>query len=225
MERAWLVLRSTANDFAVGVVLAIFGLGVAGVAIFLLVSPETRVAGASLLGGLVVAAGTARTVHTTREGQITDRFAKAIGQLGSEVEDVRLGGIYALERIARDSRRDHQTVIEVLTAYVRKRAPWPGDPNAGYLAGHTPENDIQAAIAVLGRRVVRPRELRMDLSSADLRGVKFAGDFGNAILRGSNLEGAELREADLRGVEDDEKTKWPEGVVREAAPARGAGAR
>jgi uncharacterized protein YjbI with pentapeptide repeats len=65
----------------------------------------------------------------------------------------------------------------------------------------------------------------MDLSSADLRGVKFAGDFGNAILNGTNLEGAELCKADLSGAKYDEKTKWPEGVFGEAAPSRGAGAR
>ena len=46
----------------------------------------------------------------TRQGQITDRFTKAIVQLGEQGPEklaVRLGGIYALERIARDSERDH----------------------------------------------------------------------------------------------------------------------
>jgi hypothetical protein len=36
---------------------------------------------------------------------------------------VRLGGSYALERIARDSARDHPTVMEVLSAYVHEHAP------------------------------------------------------------------------------------------------------
>jgi hypothetical protein len=60
---------------------------------------------------------------TQERAKITDRFANAIGQLGDDVPEVRLGGIYALERIARDSRRDHGAVVEVLTAYVRTRAP------------------------------------------------------------------------------------------------------
>jgi hypothetical protein len=38
---------------------------------------------------------------------------------------VRLGGIYELERIAKDLRRNHWTIMEVLTAYVRK-TPRPG---------------------------------------------------------------------------------------------------
>jgi hypothetical protein len=58
-----------------------------------------------------------------RTGQITERFTKAIEQLGEEDEDgeprleIRLGGIYALERIARDSVQDYGQIMEILTAY------------------------------------------------------------------------------------------------------------
>ncbi len=65
-----------------------------------------------------------------RQGQITDRYTKAVDQLGNEHLDVRLGGIYALERIARDSPQDRATIEEVLTAYVRGHAPWPALPDA-----------------------------------------------------------------------------------------------
>jgi hypothetical protein len=44
-----------------------------------------------------------RTLELTEQGQVTDRYTKAIEQLGSDKLDVRIGGIYALERIARDS--------------------------------------------------------------------------------------------------------------------------
>src|SRR5918995_2237337 len=50
----------------------------------------------------------ARTWWTTRERQITERFTKAIDQLGEtgpEKLAIRLGGIYALERIARDAEK------------------------------------------------------------------------------------------------------------------------
>jgi uncharacterized protein YjbI with pentapeptide repeats len=63
-------------------------------------------------------------LHLTREGQITERYTRAIDQLGNESIDVRLGGIYALERIARESREDYRSIMEVLTAYVRQHAPW-----------------------------------------------------------------------------------------------------
>ena len=66
-----------------------------------------------------------RQVAVAEQGHVTDRFTKAIEQLGSDNLAVRLGGIYALERIAKDSKRDHWTIMEVLTAYVRQNAPWP----------------------------------------------------------------------------------------------------
>ena len=70
----------------------------------------------------------ARRAHVlTEQGQVTDRYTKAIEQLGSAAMDVRIGGIFALERIARDSARDHPTVMEVLAAFIRNHSPeqWP----------------------------------------------------------------------------------------------------
>ena len=76
------------------------------------------------------AAATAKQADTTadrlqvaREGQITDRFTKAIEQLGNEKLEVRLGGIYSLERIAKESLEDHWPIVEVLTTFVREHAP------------------------------------------------------------------------------------------------------
>lgn len=67
-----------------------------------------------------------RQVQVGREGQITERFTRAIEHLGKDKSlDERLGGIYALERIARDSPVDRRTITEVLTAYVRSHSPRP----------------------------------------------------------------------------------------------------
>ena len=76
-------------------------------------------AGLGALGSLAIAT---RTYWLTQQGQITDRYTKAIEQLGWDKLDVRLGGIYALERIAIDSERDHPTVVEVLSAFVREHS-------------------------------------------------------------------------------------------------------
>src|ERR1700733_5297753 len=67
------------------------------------------------------------THRLTEQGQVTDRYIKAIEQLGSDKLDVRVGAIYALERIARDSAADHPTVIEVLAMFIREhsREQWP----------------------------------------------------------------------------------------------------
>jgi hypothetical protein len=63
-----------------------------------------------------------RTFELTEQGQVTERYTRAIEQLGSDKLDVRIGGIYALERVARDSPRDHPTVVEVLSAFVREHS-------------------------------------------------------------------------------------------------------
>jgi hypothetical protein len=88
-------------------------------------------AGLFAAGALLFTAGSftlsRRTFELTEQGQVTDRYTKAIEQLGSDKLDVRIGGIYALERIARDSVRDHPAVMEVLTAFIRDHShePWP----------------------------------------------------------------------------------------------------
>ncbi|HEY6248387.1 MAG TPA: hypothetical protein VI685_00410, partial [Candidatus Angelobacter sp.] len=86
---------------------------------------EARKTLAQIVGGTLLLIGfyaTWKGIGLSREGQITDRFAKAIEQLGAAKAGVRVGGIYALERIAKDSERDHWTVMEVLTAYIRDNA-------------------------------------------------------------------------------------------------------
>src|SRR5262249_46337774 len=105
---------------------------------------EARKTLSQIIGGVVVIIGllftSANLAFTHREaeknrslaleGQITDRFTKAITQLGDEKLEVRLGGIYALERIAKDSEKDHWTIMEVLTAYVREHTPRKAKDNA-----------------------------------------------------------------------------------------------
>ena len=112
---------------------------------------------------------------------MTDRYTKAIEQLGSKELDVRIGGIYALERIARDSAKDHPAVMEVLAAFIREhsREQWPPpDPdNPDELRLTRP--DVQAAATVAGRRNakrdIRPIDLtRADLTRADLTGARLS---------------------------------------------------
>jgi hypothetical protein len=62
------------------------------------------------LGGLILLSGLGFTLwnlRLTQDRQITEHYTRAVEQLGSEKLAVRLGAIYALERIAGDSERDH----------------------------------------------------------------------------------------------------------------------
>jgi hypothetical protein len=48
-----------------------------------------------LLGSAATLWFTARTYLLGREGQVTDRYTKAVGQLGDVQAPVRVGGVYA----------------------------------------------------------------------------------------------------------------------------------
>jgi uncharacterized protein YjbI with pentapeptide repeats len=145
-----------------------------------------------------------KELRISEQGQITNRFNAAITNLGSDSLDVRLGGIYGLERIMQDSTRDHPTVVSVLTAYVRRHAPL---PDAGTEKQQTaqpedsPPTDIEAVMHVLAKRPLEAGEVfALDLSRTDLRGLRSGqgrSKFAEAIFREADLTGAELNHADL----------------------------
>jgi hypothetical protein len=175
---------------------------------------------AQILGGAALLVGlyfTSQTLQTTQEGQITDRFTKAITQLGDHNLAVRLGGIYALERIAKDSASDHWSVMEVLTAFVREyshgrshspwewvsmlftKDRWPEDR-----AESKPPADIQAVLTVIGRRTrtYENGETRtLNLRDSNLQGaVLWEAQLQHAYLRDAQLQGAVLGKAQLQGA-------------------------
>jgi hypothetical protein len=191
-------------------------------------------AGLAALGSLVMAS---RTYRLTQQSQLTDRYTKAIEQLGSDKLDGRLGGIYALERIAKESAADGATIAEVLTAFIRGRAPWPparpdqpGEdtpikeiPYLRYRAA-----DVQAALTVLGRQPnmiesqapnLSDTDLRRaDLSNADLQGTRLLGArLQGANVRAAQLQSVNMRHAQLQGARSNAKTVWPEGFDWKAA--------
>jgi len=175
------------------------------------------------IAGVLVTAGAVATwqqVQTSREGQITERFSRAVDQIGSVNLDVRIGGIYALRRIALNSRTDRNTVQYMLAAFVRNHALWAvGSPDGPQhptpsVDEHLPwlqvrAPDIQAAISVLSRRPdpdrTRPLYLsRVDLRSAQLDRACLTGtwirhaNLARAWLRGTKLDCSDLKNTDLR---------------------------
>jgi hypothetical protein len=209
------------------------------------------VGGAVLLTGLLF---TARNLRATqdkldidRQGQLTTRFIQATSQLGAERKDgrpnieVRLGGIYALNRIAADWPKDYWPIADVLTAYVRHNAAW----SAPARPASQPATDIQAVLTVLGtssppggfnawdKLDLRNTDLRgaefwdarlawTDFWGAHLEGAQFWGavlsnakldhaDLTGANLRGAKLDGASLRGTTLAGAIFDQATVWPSG--------------
>jgi uncharacterized protein YjbI with pentapeptide repeats/membrane protein implicated in regulation of membrane protease activity len=161
-----------------------------------------------------------RVEHTER--QLSERFMRAIDQLGHPALDVRLGGIYSLERLAQESPEDHGPIIEILAAFVREHAPSPARAGAwaGGGEGHArgehrarPATDVQAAVTILGRRTIaHDTEAPIGLPHTALAGAMLTGArLEGALLSGANLEGADLFKANLRAAD------------LEAANLRGAG--
>ena len=167
-----------------------------------------------------------RTFALAREGQITERFTRAVEQLADEKLDIRLGGIYALERIGQDSKTHYEPVMEVLAAFLRENTRWRRE-KATEKAEETPQEpeqprgplrptaDFQAVATVLGRRNrshERP-DYRLNLNRVDLSGANLAeanltkvdlfqanlikAEFFQADLTEANLTEANLTEADL----------------------------
>jgi hypothetical protein len=158
-----------------------------------------------------------------KEEQITERFTPAIDQLGETDQEgkpkleIRLGGIYALERIAGDSpERDYIPVMEVLTAYVRENAPYSPEESEKNNASKPqerssrlePATDIRAIMHAIRRlHVSRIHEqeglperylnrFTVDLHQTNLQGAYLYG----ANFRGAYLYGANLQEAHLYGA-------------------------
>ncbi|MGW4942273.1 pentapeptide repeat-containing protein [Actinoplanes sp. NPDC004185] len=163
-------------------------------------------AGIVLLIGLIF---TARTLRLNREGHLTDRFRGAVDQLGNSAVDVRIGGIYALERLLRESAIDHQPIVEVLGAFVRNHAQQGGtrtfDPD--WQRGSGPPDglpllasDVQTALTVLGRRPIREERPTLNLVATDLRRAYLHGlRFSGAVMNDAWLDYSDLGEADLSG--------------------------
>ncbi|WP_328786247.1 pentapeptide repeat-containing protein [Streptomyces sp. NBC_00273] len=136
----------------------------------------------------------------TREGQITDRYTDAVEDLGNKgSEDMRLGGVYALQRLMQDSPRDQATVIDVLSSFIRahSKKPKSGDRETSLKTILT--SDVTAAAAVLASRDSRnDGTTRVNLFEADLHRVNLTGgDLSNANLNLTDLRKANLREAIL----------------------------
>jgi hypothetical protein len=146
-----------------------------------------------------------------QDGQITERFTRAIDQLGNRKLEIRLGGIYALERISIESKEDYWPIMEILTAYVRNNSSvkimenkkimhisMDIQANKSTIKEVSEINelklDIQAVLTVIRRRkdpIDTRKNINFNLQRTYLR---------NADLMETNLKEADFEEADLRGA-------------------------
>lgn len=162
--------------------------------------------------------------------------------------EMRIGAIYALERIAQDSDRDHVQIMEILCAYIRENAPlslakgypadWFTDPETGEprvehqppemirdwaRALPPPRTDIQTALTVIGRRT--PRQIALEERIVNGKRERYRLDLRNTCLQGADLTKAHLAHADLSGARMQGADLWQarmQGAILGAARMQGA---
>ncbi|WP_329069581.1 pentapeptide repeat-containing protein [Amycolatopsis sp. NBC_01480] len=119
--------------------------------------------------------------------RITELYGKGVDQLGSDKAPVRLGGLYALERLGQDSEdpRLRQTIVNVICAYLRM--PPAGEPRQ--------ESEVRLTAQRLLEHHTRPGsvstfwpDIDLDLTGAELADV----DLSQCRLRTIRLRSADL---------------------------------
>jgi hypothetical protein len=177
---------------------------------------------AGLLLG-VTAVFTWQQLAISREGQITERFTRAVELLGSDDRAVRVGAIRALERLSKDSRSDDRAIYGLLNAYIRHHSPYrpgrrPDTAPAGPASG-TGDATTDARQQERAERVDCERrfpglaslqkcafDVYLALQALAQRpatlsdGQSFAPLLVDTDLRGAQLGSARFHGADLRGA-------------------------
>jgi hypothetical protein len=193
-----------------------------------------------MIGGVAVAIGlyltaenlratqkaTAENLELIRDGQISDRYSRAVAMLGDRNSlEVRLGGIYALAGIAERSVKDNSDkgkpeiyywpILMLYTDFLRERYPWNSPwKGSGDFGGRPQTADSSAILASIGKLnglVEMDRELDLGytylkqawLKSANFKKLSIAyvnlqqAKFINVQLNGSNLKDSCLRQAEF----------------------------
>ena len=166
-----------------------------------------------------------RQVDAAQQSLLNERYQKGAEMLGSEVLSVRMGGVYALERLAREHPKQyHIQIMALFCAFVR-RPPNDEESNPRMAPDDTIpplRQDVQAVVAAVAAR--GKSRLAIEQEARTLVDPKvYAGDAGSSPLRtpvhhqvGGYVEEEELRRtgdfyfdplfaldlrhADLRGV-------------------------
>ncbi|HEX6358184.1 pentapeptide repeat-containing protein [Actinophytocola sp.] len=124
--------------------------------------------------------------------RITDLYTKAVEQLGSEKAPVRLGGLYALERLAQDHVKQRQTIVNVLCAYLRMPDA-PPDDDTTLTVEQVQEREVRLTAQRLLTIHLRPggsrsrpvatfwEDIDLDLTGATLINLDLIGCRANTI--------------------------------------------
>lgn len=151
-----------------------------------------------------------RQADIAQQSLLNERYERGAEMLGNDVLSVRLGGIYALRRLAEDHPEQyHILIIELLCAFVRyptKDSNVERPPNLHHELEHfmTLRADVQEVMQAIGSRspsgiaLERSRGFKLYLRDAQLAYLQVQGaNLSRAWLTNANLSKAVLPDADL----------------------------
>ena len=147
-----------------------------------------------------------RQAATGQQGLLNERYQKGAEMLGSGVLSVRMGGIYALQRLAEEHPKEYAIqILGLFCAFVRHPTrdesitPWPDKETEEPL-----REDVQAIMAFIGYRkqsiidMENQSDFRLDMREANLNRIHLRGaNLSKALLNDANLSKANLVRADL----------------------------
>ena len=150
-----------------------------------------------------------RQAKTAQQGLLNERYQNGAEMLGNEVLSVRLGGIYALQRLAEEHPEQyHIQIMRLFCAFVRlptrdqSLESGQVEIEPGTQLGI--RQDVDAVMQAFGSRAKSRIELeRKDSFKLDLRGAVLPktqllnADLSNAYFHRSNLSGAYFANTDL----------------------------
>ena len=146
-----------------------------------------------------------RQAGTAQQSLLNERYQKGAEMLGSDVLSVRLGGIYALERLATEHPQQyHVRIMKLLCAFARRPTRDEdyeirvAERNANPRKLSSSREDVQAAIDAIGSR----DETRVEIEKS--QGFELSlieADLSHTRIKGANLSGAKLHYANLSNTE------------------------
>jgi len=139
---------------------------------------------------------------------VQERFRDAVQHLGHETESVRLGGAYALFRLALEEDAFRRQIAEILCAHILSVT---GAKKYRENFAKTPSMEIQSLMRLLfsagqddrteNSRKAFWKDLRADLSGGYFHGLKLSNArFQSAFLTGAQFRGASLDDAEFHGA-------------------------
>lgn len=152
-----------------------------------------------------------RQADTAQQSLLNERYQQGAEMLGSNVFSARLGGIYALSRLATECPEQYQIqVLQLLCSFARHppedkgvEISWVPD-DLEFRGLRTDVQEVMAAISDCHKSRTKfegDENFELDLKGAELSGLQLENaDLSGADLAGSDLCNAQLHGADLSGV-------------------------